>query len=41
VPLTFEVQGDGPWTLVAATAAPGVVSRAYTLAPRSVVVLER
>ena len=40
-PLTFEVQGDGPWTQVAATAAPGVVSGAYTLAPRSVVVLER
>lgn len=41
-PLTFEVQEPGEWTMRLATATPALnAARSFTLAPRSIVVLER
>jgi glycogen operon protein len=40
-PLTFEVHDVGDWSVSMATATPDVAQGRYTLAPRSIVVLER
>jgi pullulanase/glycogen debranching enzyme len=40
-PLTFEVQQPGEWRLALASVTPETSGLTWTLAPRSIVVLER
>jgi glycogen operon protein len=40
-PLTFEVQPLGEWTVALSTASPIATAEGFSVAPRSIVVLER